>query len=395
MNLTLQSSLLLVPIEIRKDKKHYIVEDKTTGDFYEMPVICIDAIHLINEGMTLGDIEKFLKSKYPHEEVDLVDFAGQLVEMQLIAELDGETIDHKSRFSEQSGFLWVSPKLGTFFFNKVTYFVYVSLFIINLFLFISKPSLIPHYKDLFIFDYMMFNIPAWLLLTFGLVLFHEFGHVLAIRAQNLPTKLEVGHRLFFVVLETDMSSVWKLPSKARNALYLAGLCFDTVMLSIALMCQLLVTSDSEILLGILNVIVLDTFIRMIYQCCIYMKTDLYYLFENLTGCYNLMENAQQLFRKWLPIGKAKTVLNNNVMFDEERKTVLFYTILYLIGVGLNVGLYILYYIPQAVYSLKKVLPDFQEGPVSIPFWDATLFMIQILLGIGLLLYSWRKKYLQN
>ena len=44
--------------------------------------------------------------------------------------------------------------------------------------------------------------------------------------------------------------------------------------------------------GIFSIIVLDIFIKFIYQCCFYMKTDVYYVVENVTGCYNLMESGK-------------------------------------------------------------------------------------------------------
>jgi hypothetical protein len=61
MNITLSSHLLLVPIEVRKDKKHYIVEDITSGEFYEMPEVCIEAILLIQQGELLGEVERQLR----------------------------------------------------------------------------------------------------------------------------------------------------------------------------------------------------------------------------------------------------------------------------------------------------------------------------------------------
>ncbi|WP_312473548.1 hypothetical protein [Neobacillus sp.] len=393
MSITLDSRLSLVQTEIRKDKKHYIVEEKASGEFYEMPVVCIDAIHLINNGNSLGKIEELLKEKYPNEEVDLIDFAEQLLEMQMIAEIDGVKIEMKEQAKETLGFLWISPKLGKFFFNKFAYIVYCAFFIVNLLLLISHPSLFPNYKDIFIFDLMVLNIPTWFVLTICLILIHEFGHVLAMRAQNLPTKLEVGHRLLLVVFETDMSTVWKLPSKDRNILYLAGLCFDTVILSLALISQLIFADGSGILLSIMNVVVLDTFIRMLYQLCMYMKTDFYYVFENVSGCYNLMENAQQMIRKWLPF--RPSVSKSEVVFAEERKTVILYSIFYFVGVFLTMGLFVIYYIPQVLFAWKMVLPGFSEGSASIPFWDALLFSMQILIGLLLLLYSWRKKYIHG
>ena len=76
LKLTLQSQITLYPLSIQKDKKNYIVEEPVSGDFFEMPKICIDAIERINEGQTLGDIEIELREKYPNEKVDMIEFGG-------------------------------------------------------------------------------------------------------------------------------------------------------------------------------------------------------------------------------------------------------------------------------------------------------------------------------
>ncbi|MDR6124969.1 putative peptide zinc metalloprotease protein [Bacillus sp. SLBN-46] len=391
MGVTLSSILTLVPIEIREEKKHFIVENINSGEYFEMPKICIDAITLINNGESLGDIERVLKVKYPNEEVDLIAFAEQLLDLQLIAEIDGVKVTLPEKKKEHLGFQWISPNVGKFFFKKIALLIYAGLFILNIAFLLSKPSLFPHYKDIFIFDYMVLNIITWLLVTFCTVLIHEFGHILAMRAYNLPARLEVGHRLILVVLETDMSSVWKLPSKSRNVLYLAGLCFDMVILFFALVSQVIFTNGSGIFRSIMSLVVLDTFIRLVYQCCIYMKTDLYYVFENVTGCYNLMENAQQMIKRWFPFLKSQKT--EEVVFEGERRMIFTYSIFYFIGVVLTLSLYVVFYVPQLLFAVKRVMPGYMEGPTSLPFWDATLFTVQMLIGLILLIYSWRKKYL--
>jgi putative peptide zinc metalloprotease protein len=392
MNLTLSSLLSLVPIEVRKDKKNFLVENKISDDYYEMPEVCIEAINMIRQGNQLGQIEKCLKEQYPDEEIDLLDFANQLLELNLIVEIDGVKVDSIQLNKRDLGFTWISQKMGKFFFNRLTYIIYFILFLINLILFKVYPSLFPHYKDIFVFDYMFLNILLWLVLTFVLVLFHEIGHILSMRAYSLPTKLELGHRLFLVVLETDISSVWKLPAKSRNVLYLAGICFDIVTLTFAIYMQLFFANNSVILVGIMKVIILDTFLRMVYQCCVFMKTDIYYVVENVSGCYNLMENAQQFLRKRLS-SKKKLVQKNEIVFEGEKRTILFYSIFYLVGVLISVSLYVIYYIPQLLYAWKNVLPGFEKTPTSFAFWDAALFSLQNIIMFILLLYSWRKKYL--
>ncbi|NWQ40626.1 hypothetical protein MLOOGBEN_07930 [Bacillus sp. EB106-08-02-XG196] len=390
MSLTLSATLSLVPIEIRKDKKRFIIEDKTSGEFFEMPEICVDAISLMNQGEQLGNIELLLKEKYPYEDVNLLEFAEQLIDLQLLDSIDGVKIDKQEIQREQLGFLWISPKIGKFFFNKFTYFLYGAIFILNILLFIVNPSLFPHHEDIFVFDLMVVNVLFWMFFTFLFVLIHEFGHVLAMRAHNLPTKLEIGHRMFFVVFETDMSSVWKLPSKDRNVLFLAGLSFDSLILFVALILQLIFQSEQGIILGLMNLAVFDVVLRIIYQCCFYMKTDLYFVFENVSGCYNLMEMAQQTIRKKLPFLNSHA--REEVVFSEERNTVFTFSVFYFLGVVITIALYIIYFIPEVIHAGKQLLPGFGMAPTSLAFWDAVLFTLQVSIFLLLLLYSYRKKY---
>ncbi|OLS40485.1 hypothetical protein [Bacillus sp. MRMR6] len=390
MNINHNSRLATVPIGIRKDKKHYIIEDQHTGEFYEMPEVCIDAINLLNQGEQLGEIERLLKERFPSEEVDLLDFSEQLLQLNLIAEIDGVKVEKQQKEKGRPGFLAISPKVGKFFFNKFSFVIYICLFIINIILFILNPSLLPHFKDVFVFDYMFLNILLWMSLTFVLVLIHEFGHILAMRAHNLPTRLEVGHRLFLVVLETDMSTVWKLPSKARNQLFFAGLCFDTVLLTISLMAQLLIANKSVVLGGIITLAALDILLRMLYQCCVYMKTDLYFVLENKSGCYNLMENAKQFINSKLRYQQTNT--KTEVVFKGEKNTIMLYAVFYFSGVVLTIGLFSIFYIPQMIYAWQQVLPGFQQAPTTYAFWDAAIFSVQIVIVVVLLSYSWVKKY---
>jgi putative peptide zinc metalloprotease protein len=393
MNITLKSKLVLVSVEIRKDKKHYIVEDPASGEFYEMPEVCIDAIQLINDGVTLGEIEEQLKRKYPDEEVDLLDFANQLFELQLVTEVDGVKVEIQDMPQDRLGFVGISPKLGKLFFNKVSLIVYGLLFAVNILFFILRPELFPHFKDVFVFDLMVFNILTWMVTSAIFILIHEMGHVLAMRSFNLPTKLGIGHRLFLVVVETDMAQAWKLPSKDRNVLYLAGLCFDTVILFISLIGQLILPDSSGILVNLMKLAAFDTLIRMFYQCCFYMKTDLYYVFENVTGAYNLMESANQAIRNKLRFSKPQK--QTEVVYEAEKRTVFTYSIFYLIGVGLTILLVFKYIIPQMAFAVSDLRHCFMYGPSSHHFWNAVLSTSQLVIAVLLLLYSWRKKYKQS
>lgn len=388
MKLTMETTLFLRDLDIRKDNKHYIVEDLGTQEFFEMPKICIDALDLMKIGLSLGKIEQRLKAAYPNEEIDIIDFSEQLLELDLIASIDSEKIERNIKKNNKLGFEWISPSLGKVFFNRYTKYLYALLFVSNILIFIWNPSLFPHYTDLFVFDIMSINIVVFGFLTFFMVIIHELGHILAIRSYGLPTRLEVGRRLYLIVFETDLTLAWKLPAKNRNILYLAGVCFDTISLFAALMIKLFVPIQSEIIFGILGLVVFDTIVRIIYQCCIYMKTDFYFLFENLSGTYNIMENSIHSIRNLFKREKVK----NPELFAGEERIVKWYGIFFFAGVAITFGLLIFYFLPQLIYMAITMLPGYVK-PISDPyFWDAVVFTIQILIILGFLSYSLIKSY---
>ena len=388
LKLSKDSILILHDIKISKDNKHFIVEDLSTQEFYEMPQICIDALDLIQEGYNLGEIEKRLLKAFPEEEVDLIDFGSQLLELNLVQSIDGKEIIYNKVKNSKLGFEWISPRVGQFFFNRYSNYLYGIIFVFNIVIFCFRPSLFPHYKDLFVFNVLSLNIIVLGLLSLLFVLVHEMGHILSIRSFGLPTRLGIGHRLYLIVFETDLSLAWKLPPKQRNRLYLAGVSFDNVVLFIALMLQLFAPIQSNIISGIIGLVIFDVIIRIIFQVCIYMKTDFYFLFENLTGTYNLMDNSIQSLKALF----LRSPVKNNALFHGEEKIVNLYSVFYLVGVSVTLGLFSLYYLPQLLYMIINILPGFSSPVRETSFWDAIIFSIQFLLFIGLLIYSFSKSF---
>lgn len=387
MKLTLDSMLSLYDVQIRPDKKNYIVED-ASGEFYEMPKICIDAIELINQGHSLGDIETVLKKDYPGEDVDIIAFTKQLIEFGLVKEIDGVEVTTTKQIRASNGFEWISPNVASFFFNKISNKLYIMLFILNVLFIILNPELLPNYKDVFLYDSMMFNMLLYVSISLLLILIHEFGHILAIRSFRLPAKLDIGNRLFLVVFEADLTAAWKLPSKNRNPLYFAGMSFEQVIIFISFILTLFFVEDNSLLAGILGIVIFDIFIKTIYQFCFYMKTDMYYIIENISGHYNLMENVQQHLRKWLPFIKLDT---STEAYQNEMLGIRIYSTFYIIGILTTFVLIGIYVFPQAFYAYSNSISHLWESPSNPLFWDSVVFIGLTILMIGLLLYAKLKK----
>ncbi|MBD8032983.1 PqqD family protein [Solibacillus merdavium] len=391
MKVSLESEITLYPLSIQKDKKNYIVEEPISGDFFELPEISVDAIRRLDKGEGMAEIEKVLKEFYPEEEVDIIEFVEQLVELGLVQEVDGVQVHRgkEKQAKSEGGFLWIPQWVGRLFFNRKINKVYLLLLAANIFILILNPELFPHYKDIFLFDSMVLNVLTYLLISLVLIVIHEFGHILAIRSHDLPANLSIGNRLIFIVFETDLTQAWKLDPKKRNILYLAGMSFEQVILFLSFVFMLLF--PDAYFVGILSIIVLDIFIKTVYQCCFYMKTDVYYVVENATGCYNLMESGEIYLSSFF----KKSKMDHKKMFEDEWNLIRIYSVFYIIGVFLTLFLTVLYFIPQLYYMFTTIYLNIMGAGDRAAFWDAIAFLVQTMLLLILLVYLARKKRREN
>ncbi len=116
MELTLNSTVCLHTIQFRKEQKNYIVKDTITGETYEMPPLWIDALAMMRDGFLLGEIEEKLKEEYPAEDVNMVAFTRQLLELELVEMVDGEEIA-RTKKRDKDYLAWLRPRVEQFFLN--------------------------------------------------------------------------------------------------------------------------------------------------------------------------------------------------------------------------------------------------------------------------------------
>lgn len=114
MELTLNSTVCLHTIQFRKEQKNYIVKDTITGEKYEMPPLWIDALAMMRDGFLLGEIEEKLKEEYPDEEINMLAFTRQLLELELVGMVDGEEIACTKK-REKDYLAWLRPRVEQFF----------------------------------------------------------------------------------------------------------------------------------------------------------------------------------------------------------------------------------------------------------------------------------------
>jgi hypothetical protein len=378
------------------------VETADTGDFYELPLAGAEAMSRLLLGQPLHKIQQDLEQDFPEEEIDLTDFIGQLVELELVREIDGNILipDSAAVGTPSAAFAhskpavpsakrgkgdWVSPRIARILFNRWTFVLFACFFAVNMVLFVLRPELIPRPSEIFIFRSMALNSLVWMGLSMTMGICHELGHYLAARAEGLPAKIGYGNRMFFLVLETDLTAAWALPSRKRNRLFLAGLCVDHTIL-LGLLVARFWGEWSPVAGSVLAYMTYSIILGTIFQCLFYMKTDVYYLLENITGTHNLMENAKARLRINLPWQRQQKNAEA-VVFPGEEKTIEIYKFMLVSGIMITGLAFIFYMLPQTFIAFRQACRNLRQPLSSLYFWDGVVFMVQAVGFTAMLLYS--------
>jgi hypothetical protein len=189
-----------------------------------------------------------------------------------------------------------------------------------------------------------------LALTLVGVLVHEIGHVLAARAAGVPARIRLSHRLWIVVAETDMTGIWIARKRSRYLAFLAGPVIDAVCAAV-LVGVLWARRHGWITLPptveqFTGAALLTYLLRLLWQCFVFVRTDLYYVLATALDCKNLLADTEDLLRNCLARmrGSAR-VVDQSAIPPQEMRAVRAYSVVWLSGRMLALASLILVVLP--------------------------------------------------
>lgn len=388
MDIRKDSHVVLTPLVIHRQKKNIIVEDVRMKEYYEMSPASADAIEALQAGGKPGDIEEELKRRYPDEEIDMLQFVSDLVELGLVAELDGlallpeaeEEEEEEQAQAERREFP-IFHRIGCFLFRTPFILIYPAALIYSIWMMLTRPQYGPEFHSMHILDTMTLNVIIWAGLSLLLLAFHEFSHFLAARAYRVPSTYDFGHRYYFLVLETQMTDIWKLEPRQRIIPYLAGMMNDSVMLALSIALRILFPEMNDVLYETLELATFYLVIMLVFQICVFMKTDMYYVVETLSGHLNLQERATRWLRDMI-MRRPR---------EQEPGFVKFFVCVYCAGIGLVAWFFVWRAYPQFMHFLDHAT-DYLSYPVTdFFFWDGILFIAVNAASLAILFYSWYRE----
>jgi putative peptide zinc metalloprotease protein len=390
-----------------------IIIGRPGGEYIAIPTLAIEILRDLGAGRTLGETQQRFHERHG-EQLDLEDFVAELARRGFVAPAgpppvardadraaaaDGRDrprahapLDAHDPLTRAARLLFSWPVIAGAFALIAAGAIAAAI----------DPAIVPGRRALLFARHRTLTGSLLLMLTLGAIWVHEMAHVLAARAAGIKTRINISHRLWVLVAETDLSALWGLPKRKRYLPLLAGWLVD--LTSAGALLLVLAASRKQAALPpavvqFIQAFLFVTFMRILWQCYFFLRTDLYYVLSAFAGCKNLMADAEALLRNIMArLLPAVRRVDQSAIPRRERTFIGFYAAIWLAGRAAALAVLVLVTVPVAAYYLRacaSALRDHGAHPLAVfdAFCIAAAFLIPLLAGFSLwarsLVRAWR------
>lgn len=277
------SRVRLRALSQRREDSGWIIGRPQTGDFISVPDVAHQVIELLSAGHTLDEVAARL----------LADTGTRFAVADFVAALDGlgfvDSVDDSvraDRCGARPSLPWLRPQQVRWLLHPLAPVVPVAFAAAAAVMLVMHPALLPSFRLL------VWNRHAGLVLVVNaaigwtLICLHELAHLGTSRAAGAPSRITLSTRLQFLVAQTDVSGVWAAPRRSRVTVYLAGMAVDVCVAGTCLLI-LGLAGPHGVVRSLLAVAVTETLLGLASQLMVFMRTDLYFVLQDLTRAANL------------------------------------------------------------------------------------------------------------
>ncbi|MFI5960301.1 hypothetical protein [Cryptosporangium sp. NPDC051539] len=273
----------LHPLRMRRDEDVWYVGRVETGEFVELPPIAIEALRLFEEGLSADEVAAELKRLHGRD-INAAGFLANLVGLGFVAAADGQPLDGPAPI--RPTWPWLRPAHTRWTLSPITAVIALAIPLAALITVTLRPALLPSYHDLFWNTHTSLIVlgnaaAAWTILTV-----HELAHLFTARAVGVPGTIRLGTRLQFLSVQTDVTGIWVAPRRVRTTVYLSGIAVNLAVAGAAVLSRAAVDPGTAAD-RLLAAVALISLIMVPTQFLLFMRTDLYFLMQDLTRCANL------------------------------------------------------------------------------------------------------------
>lgn len=367
-NLQPETRLTTHNLTMRVEDGDYIVGRMETGEFVALPEVGKLIIELFQKNNSIQGITDFLTQEYELD-FDVESFAESLIELGFIKAIDGHVLNIGAE--QKSALPWLRAHHVQWLFSTPMKILYAALLVAAGFSLATQPELIPGYNDFFWTNIGSLVILVNTTLFMTNLAVHEIAHLVAARSLGVPAYFSLGTRLYDLVVQTNVTGLWAIPRRRRYRVYLAGMAWDLIPISVAIL--LLAYGNLPVIINkILSSLILLIFFGVLWQFQFYMRTDIYFVVLDLLHCYSLFDDSlaylhylfDQIKRFLLPKQAGKVLSNPLDLFSsEDQRKIKAYTILMVLGSAISTTVFVFYGVPILVTLFVEAYHSIQQGVI--------------------------------
>jgi len=136
-----------------------------------------------------------------------------------------------------------------------------------------------------------FVIVSEVALTWPLIMLHELAHLITARAAGVRGRIKLGTRLQFLVVQTQVAGVWLCERRVRLTVYLSG-----IAVTLAIVAGSVLIQEAAGPNRLLQLVALNEAVSVALEFMVFMRTDIYFVLQDLLSCRNLYGDASAYCR---------------------------------------------------------------------------------------------------
>jgi hypothetical protein len=259
-----------------------------------------------------------------------------------------------------------------------------------------RPDLVPSYRVIAWNKHSGLVLAVDVAIGWTLILLHEFAHLATARAAGAPARITLGTRLQFLVAQTDVSGVWGAPRRSRITVYLAGIAFNVSFAGMLLLTMGL-TNPHGLLRSLLAVAVAEALLTLPAQLMVFMRTDVYFVLQDLTGCSNLYRDGSAYLRYLANLAICRLFRRPGPVQDPsqglappERRAVRAYSTILLAGTAVCLGVEFLVSLPALIVLIAWAVSEIGSAPAATA--DGVTALLILLAWQAIWVFCWWRRH---
>jgi putative peptide zinc metalloprotease protein len=387
------SQVQVIDLARRRDGDEWIVGRVDTGQFIAVPPVAIDVIDLLNQGLPVRAVRARLAAQ-TGTDLDIATFVASLADTGLVAAVDGHSLD--STPAPPPTFGWLRPRYVSWVLHPAVILAWAALCGAAAVCLIADPSLMPSRGDLVWSSRGSAVVLGNAALAWTILFLHELGHLVTARAAGVPGRMSLGTRLQFLVAQTDVTGVWASPRRVRLTVYLAGIAVNLAVAAGGLL--VLAAHPGTPVDRVSAAAVLLSLLFIPSQAFVFMRTDLYFVLQDLAGCRDLYADAVAYGGYAARCGWHRLIRGQSCpdpsrcLSVPERRVVRAYSGFMVVGTVVCLAVAVMVTLPVVVTVLGAALSTLLTGAPAAETVDAAAVLV-VTGGVQVLwLRAWWRKH---